>query len=103
MNNGGPAFPCPMGPDWPECDRGMTLRDWFAGQVLTHFVAEDISVAHVVKTLGMTEEEYIAAGHPYWRYSAKMAYEVADAMLAAREAGGADRPVYHAPPVCSDE
>lgn len=22
------AFPCPMGPDFPECDRGMTLRDY---------------------------------------------------------------------------
>lgn len=31
--NGGAAFPVPMGGDWPECDRGMSLRDWFAGQV----------------------------------------------------------------------
>lgn len=29
------AFPCPMGPDFPECDRGMTLRDFQA----THFAA----------------------------------------------------------------
>jgi hypothetical protein len=34
------AFPCPMGPDFPECDRGMTLHDF----QVTHFAAAWVQV-----------------------------------------------------------
>lgn len=81
--DGGPAFPTPAGFDNFQ---GMKLRDWFAGQAVQYFLNEDTSVATVIKSLGMTQEEYVAAGHPYWQYAANMAYEVADAMLKAREA-----------------
>jgi hypothetical protein len=56
-NTGGPAFPQPNNPA-----RGMTLRDWFAGQAMP---------------------ELIGFGSP--ENGAKVAYEWADAMLKARE------------------
>ena len=65
-NDSGPAFPCEAewyngNEVWPA-SRGMSLRDWFAGQALTAFNAEDGD-----------------------RYITQRAYEIADAMLAARE------------------
>ena len=71
MNDGGPAFPEIKQardqhgrPKLTNCG-GMSLRDWFAGQALA-------SMAHPQNI-----------GEP--KISAKMAYEVADAMLAERE------------------
>lgn len=60
--DGGPAFPKPYstGPN------GMSLRDWFAGQALT----------------SVTNNAYSREAASY----AKHAYELADAMLAARNA-----------------
>lgn len=55
----GPAFPC-------EGHYGMTLRDWFAGQAL-----------------GAVYED-TGAGTPY-AHIAKVAYNMADAMLAERQ------------------
>ena len=67
---GGPAFPT-HGGHHPDDDPrnhtlggGMTLRDWFAGQALATSYTQDEN------SPGMTAE---------W------AYQVADAMLAARE------------------
>ena len=68
-HNGGPAFPPNAG--WRDNDeecRGMSLRDFFAGQALT----------------GMMQ-----AGPENPDDLAKWAYEMADAMLAARRKGGA--------------
>lgn len=45
MKDGGAAFPCPMGPDFPECDRGMSLRAWLAGQALSGFCANSTDQA----------------------------------------------------------
>lgn len=62
VNDGGPAFPAtyPCGPS------GMTLRDYFAAKAMQ----------------GM-----LAASEPYSTEElARYGYEVADAMLAAREA-----------------
>lgn len=81
--NGGPAFPySALEPD-PETrsivgsmyadNEGMTLRDYFAGQVLAgwsqdqHHIALDYSEVVTPRTI------------------AKAAYEIADAMLKARE------------------
>lgn len=58
---GGPAFPCETDEKWYF---GMTLRDYFAGQVIDRCLAEcegDCSVA------------------------AESAYSIADAMVEARE------------------
>ena len=68
-HDGGPAFPRPHGhlPDHPyysgnSAEAGMSLRDWFAGQALE------------------------GRGYDGWGAQdiAEMAYEIADAMIAAR-------------------
>jgi len=76
-NDGGPAFPragflsemegntaLPYD-NYPE--KGMTLRDWFAGQSLGNSYMGDYSPLE----------------------QGRVAYEIADSMLAAREKGGA--------------
>ena len=74
-NDGGPAFPHKpkkWNPDFGWDDTidgsdgmGMTLRDWFAGQALTNAYMGDYSPIE----------------------QGRVAYEIADAMLAAREKG----------------
>ena len=61
-NDGGPAFPVPH----PRQDRGMTLRDWFAGQALAGTMAYPNSGTYTVEE------------------NAVFCYKVADAMLKAR-------------------
>lgn len=68
-HTGGPAFPVPLNPGQPwqgmaPCD-GMTLRDYFAAKAMQGLLANK------------------GACHP------DDAYEMADAMLAAREGGAA--------------
>lgn len=63
FNDGGPAFPVPYNHE----AAGMSLRDWFAGQALAGLLAAR-------RSEGTNGE---------WR--AQMAYQQADAMLAARE------------------
>lgn len=58
--DGGPAFPA----EAVLHNKGMTLRDWFAGQAL----------------ISVTSNAYSRESASY----AKHAYELADAMLAAR-------------------
>lgn len=78
MNDGGPAFPVHGGHGNDDDPRnrilggGMNLRDWFAGQAL--IIGLDWVQVH--ETGGYEE-------------AALVAYEVADAMLAARAKGGA--------------
>ncbi len=61
--DGGFAFP--VAAEGPQTSRGMTLRDWFAGQALNGLLA------HTGKT----------------GPAALVAYRAADAMLEARENG----------------
>lgn len=65
INDGGPAFPIPEVPTVMQAWPGMSLRDWFAGMVLPQAMGESPSV----------------------EIAATLAYRMADAMLAAREAG----------------
>jgi len=65
MNNP-PAFPNEGFNGWGEPFQGMTLRDYFAAKAMQ----------------GMMVDVY----EPYCDYIAKTAYEMADAMLKAREA-----------------
>jgi len=60
MNNGGPAFPT------GTAFQGMTLRDYFA--------------ARAMQTLLGWDDD-----HANWRTYAEYAYQMADAMLKARE------------------
>lgn len=69
INDGGSAFPCPpmrgCGPD-----PGMSLREYFAGQALIALGPKYIAEKH---------EGYCAG------YYSRECYEIADAMLRARE------------------
>ena len=69
-NDGGPAIPVPdvyhPNGQIQFGSNGMTLRDWFAGQALANSKVEDHN-------------------GPRWAdYAAAQAYQIADAMLAAR-------------------
>ena len=71
LNDGGPAFPPPLvfdqhGKNITWNYRGMSLRDWFAGQAMAG-------------TVGNPDCD------PYPHEIAKTAYAIADAMLKARE------------------
>ena len=61
-NNGGPAFPVPNLESDPEFN-GMTLRDYFAAKAMQNYICDDYTPDAI----------------------AKAAYEMADAMLKARE------------------
>lgn len=68
-NDGGPAFPRPASPGAmiaSESQRGMTLRDYFAGQALAALLVSDSD----------SETSY--------RDTVKNAYYIADAMLEER-------------------
>lgn len=77
-NNGGPAFPSPGYSDDGE-RRGMSLRDWFAGQAMAGICGGTneaaFAIKHVAAKHGLNATDIIA----------KSAYEHADAMLAERE------------------
>lgn len=61
INDGGPAFPVDE-----QYFSGMTLRDWFAGQALANRYTQEAR-----------DDKKVA----------QWAYQIADAMLSAREAG----------------
>ncbi len=69
VNDGGFVIPipCPTATDGREFDGGLTVRDWMAGQALA----------------GLVQSEPKAPGG----HLASWAYEIADAMLAARNGG----------------
>lgn len=67
IKDGGPAFPTLNGHPNPKCD-GMTLRDYFAGQLL-------VGLAATGRYLDMANDQV-----------AKETYIIADAMLAERNA-----------------
>lgn len=77
LNDGGPAFPRPRGFDesmgtYPQ--NGMSLRDFFAGQALAGMAGEYRAAQMYTCEFDETCESI-----------AKSAYELADAMLKARE------------------
>jgi len=67
-DNGGPAFPVGLGTqrDPLTSSTGLTLRDWFAGRVVS-CIADAVSDPDEV---------------------ARQSYEIADSMLAERTRGG---------------
>ena len=66
MKDGGPAFPVPQGYLLGDDDKGMSLRDYFAGQAIRALLADP------------SHDEGI-------EWLAEYAYAWADAMLKARE------------------
>ena len=73
-DDGGPAFPVTVPDKYGRAPSGMTLRDWFAGQALP-------VVHHHGGRYGPQGLKQVA----------EQAYEVADAMLAARKGQGDDQ------------
>lgn len=69
----------PMGNPTDGGHDGMTLRDWFAGQALAGFTAANDAMLRALAALA--EEE----GQNTSQIVARLSYERADAMLAARE------------------
>ena len=67
MNKDEPAFPEASPTNWAERQKGMALRDYFAGQALVGLIANP----------NMTDKEL-----------ARYAYAAADAMLTQRERKG---------------
>lgn len=92
IDDGGPAFPrdTKWNTDGTPCQngaRGMSLRDWFAGQAIHTAWAdlarsEDAGEGDTVGTYELTagDDVFTCA-----KYTAIRAYEIADAMLAARK------------------
>ena len=85
---GGAAFPIPHSdkPGSPECEWGMSLRDWFAGQALPQAV-EDYGTPGI-----RSRDDHGNRITPYSskgagtreQIIARQAYKYADAMLDAR-------------------
>lgn len=79
-NTGGPAFPRPFSTE--QANRrvleqdGMSLRDWFAGQSLAAIANSTILMA----AKQVAEEDHSTSN----AVIAKLAYELADAMLEER-------------------
>ena len=83
-NDGGAAYPrrLPDGPidldrvlDVIEDYKGMTLRDYFAGQAISRCIAEVIREPRPAQESNLSTTEWTAS----------MAYEFADAMIAERD------------------
>jgi len=70
MNNS-PAFPNEGFNGWGEPEKGMTLRDYFAAKAMQAVIT------------GYATQNKVDSYSDYW---AGFAYEMADAMLKAREA-----------------
>lgn len=98
-NDGGAAFPAYLkeGADFGHdfCQPGMSLRDYFAGQVVSGFMSQSHSGPKDWTDMGHGWGEDCANGlNKYESHIAAtlagFAYQVADAMLAAREKGGGE-------------
>ena len=77
INDGGPAFPTQHMANASTVN-GMTLRDWFAGQALAGMLVNGFMPTQAFQNFSDSQ------GVPY-DYT-KGAYDIADAMLAARAA-----------------
>jgi hypothetical protein len=66
-----PAFPAPAGVSHIT-EQGMTLRDYFAAKAMQGFCT----------TVDVSDPDY----HELWEPIAQESYEIADAMLKARQA-----------------
>ena len=83
VKTGGPAFPQPPnGADvfYGPKMRGMTLRDWFAGQAMAAMLMQEGAIEHD----GSTGADVAAAADMRRTLRSKAAYREADAMLEER-------------------
>ncbi len=86
IDDGGPAFPVPeyINPDGEKKGfSGMTLRDWFAGNIISEIAMRDIR--RFQSDSGGKSEDFTVNDEAYsWQDAAAESYAIADAMLAAR-------------------
>ncbi|QAZ45910.1 hypothetical protein [Mesorhizobium sp. Pch-S] len=73
-SEGGPAFPVSIPGFGDNGWQGMTLRDWFAGQIIPAAITACQSDRHTKST--------------YKAHCAEQAYRMADALLRERAKGG---------------
>lgn len=92
INTGGPAFPH-VNPNYDglwdkEPQRGgMTMRDWFAGQAIAEAGANLRASDSDGCDVEMTDGSILEHGHDIFdcpKSIARVAYDIADAMIAAR-------------------
>ncbi len=96
IDDGGPAFPQPaeMSGKWADpktCKqwvplRGMSLRDWFAGQAPVT-MGDAARVCGWPPEFNLTQDSDRAA---FWAVMAMLRFEYADAMIVARRIKGDD-------------
>jgi hypothetical protein len=84
-NDGGPAFPAPAYAA-NITDKGMTLRDYFAGQALAGFVGEWEKEIRLEGTDDICDAKRRESERDIWfKQTAFTCFAYADAMLAARK------------------
>ena len=74
MSDGGPAFPAVTKSDYPNEKFGMSLRDYFAAKAMHCFPLTPGDI-----------DDLLCGRRPNHTAVAKFCYELADAMLKARE------------------
>ena len=93
VNDGGPAFPCPMSEQSSVNQRcepfqgGMTLRDYFASHATWQEIDcyTPLSTADCAAFLGMTVDEYTPhARSNYMKIVQEIKFMIADTMIAQR-------------------
>jgi len=85
INNGGPAFPehwKPLGESGCVLHPGMSLRQHFAGLAMAALLSREDTFANGDRS----EAGFPDSAERLWREVAKLAYQQADAMIAAGEA-----------------
>jgi hypothetical protein len=86
MNDGGPAFPHNVLDHGhgvaSQLRPGMSLRDWFAGQVAVECLKRSTTITEEHKGGGVSKRHDVDADG-----AARAAYKFADALLAAKDAG----------------
>lgn len=84
IDKGGPAFPIvrmPLDPDTTLNHPGMSMRDWFAGQALAGLLARDL----IGSSGGSNAIQWANVRDDDSYRMPRLAYQYADAMLAARD------------------
>lgn len=87
IDDGGPAFPTPDCSEWNGPDRvpGMSLRDYLAGQALATVRGAINSEAMYRNDSSELPRSKVKGFNPGNHEIAARAYELADAMIAARK------------------
>ena len=94
IKDGGPAFPVPMipidrsGGYTNVLNEGMSIRDWFAGQVVNGLLSQP--PATLMSAHKSLWEPALEKSDHWLQFAVKVAelgYDIADAMIAEREKG----------------